>query len=591
MPTLRCVAAVQTGEIVAIKGLGGYQLACDATNAEAVARLRAAKRRDAKPFALMARDLDVIRRYCAVIAGRGSALLTGPEAPIVLLTATGRRALPDAIAPGLRTLGFMLPTTPLHLAAAARASTRPVVMTSGNLSDEPQITDDDEARERLPAIADAVLVARPADRHAHRRFGGARDGRRAPRVLRRARGFAPAPIALPAGFADAPDLLALGGELKATFCLVKDGEAILSQHMGDLEDAATFDDYRTNLAHYATLFDHAPAALAADLPSGISVVEAARAETERLRLIEVQHHHAHVAACLAENGRAARTRRRCSASCSTGSAGATTARSGAANSCLPTIATAERLGTFKPVAMPGGAQRCASPGAISMAHLHGELGCAAFHRASCIAAAAKPRATIDAMIKRGVNAPLASSCGRLFDAVAAALGICRERQAHEGEAAARLEALACEPTLSATRQAMRDDACHPAPGHRSLRAADEDVMACASAAPCGARSLGDLTCGAPARDHRRARFHRASPSAHRGDGRAARRAATPTAARASTRSRCPAAASRTACCSSSGVGCLEAGFAVLTHRAVPANDGGLALGQAAIGRGASSIGA
>jgi hydrogenase maturation protein HypF len=247
---------IQKGEIVAIKGLGGFQLACDATRPETVSRLRALKHRDAKPFALMARDLDVIRRYARVDA-EAERVLTSPEAPIVILPADGPELLPEAIAPGLRTLGFMLPTTPLHL-LILRRMTRPVVMTSGNLSDEPQVIDEATARERLSGIAPYALIhdraiANRIDDSVVRIMGGT------PRLIRRARGYAPAPIKLPPGFETAPELLALGGELKATFCLVKDGEAILSQHQGDLEDAATYDDYLKNLALYATLFDHAGA--------------------------------------------------------------------------------------------------------------------------------------------------------------------------------------------------------------------------------------------------------------------------------------------------------------------------------------------
>ena len=296
---------IQMGEIVAIKGLGGYQLTCDATNADTVARLRRLKRRDAKPFALMARDLDIIRSYCSV-GGEEQRQLTGSSAPIVLLDAVGSKRLPEAIAPGLSTLGFMLPTTPLHFLILEHLD-RPVVMTSGNLADEPQVIDDAAARDRLAGIAPYALVhdreiANRVDNSVVRVMAG-----RA-RVFRRARGFAPAPIPLPPGFEAAPELVAMGGELKATFCLVKDGAAILSQHQGDLEDAATFDDYRKTLALYAELFDHAPVALVADRHPEYLSSKLARewAQKSSLPLIEVQHHHAHVAACLAENGQALR---------------------------------------------------------------------------------------------------------------------------------------------------------------------------------------------------------------------------------------------------------------------------------------------
>ena len=422
-------ALLRRGHIVAVKGLGGYQLACDATDADAVSRLRAAKHRETKPFALMARDLEVIRRYCAVSVEEAK-LLAGPAAPIVLLRATGD-PLPNAVAPGLRTLGFMLPTTPLHL-LLLRDIDHPVVMTSGNLTDEPQIIDDDEALARLGGLADCVLahdraIATRIDDSVVRVMAGV------PRVLRRARGFAPAAIPLPPGFAAAPDLLAAGGELKATFCLVKDGAAILSQHIGDLEDARTFDDYRTGIAHYTALFDHAPIAIAADLhPEYLS---SKYARETGLRLIEVQHHHAHVAACLAENGRPLDAPPVLGIVLD-GLGWGDDGTIWGGEFLLADYRESRRVGTFKPVAMPGGAAAVREPWRNLYAHL--------------MAAGLepdRPHALLDAMIRNDVNSPMASSCGRLFDAMAAALDICRDRQGHEGEAASRLEALVCEQTL------------------------------------------------------------------------------------------------------------------------------------------------
>ena len=254
-------ALLQKREIVAVKGLGGFHLACDATNSDAVARLRHLKRRERKPFALMAADVEIIRRYCSIDADEEQ-LLGGAAAPIVLLRADGPQRLPEDIAPGLSTLGFMLPTTPLH-ALMLRRLDRPAVMTSGNIPDEPQATETDEARERLAGIAPYALIhdraiANRVDDSLARVMAGD------PRVLRRARGYAPAPIAAAARIRAAPQILAMGGELKATFCLVKDGEAILSQHQGDLENAETFDGYRRTLALYAKLFDHRPVALVID---------------------------------------------------------------------------------------------------------------------------------------------------------------------------------------------------------------------------------------------------------------------------------------------------------------------------------------
>ncbi|RUW99015.1 carbamoyltransferase HypF, partial [Mesorhizobium sp. M8A.F.Ca.ET.059.01.1.1] len=451
------LSLIQKGEIVAIKALGGYQLACDATRPDAVALLRQRKRRDAKPFALMARDLDVVRRY-ATLSDAEEAALTSREAPIVLLAATGPEELPDAIAPGLKTLGFMLPSTPLHLLLLRRMG-RPVVMTSGNLSDEPQLIDDAEAAAKLSAVAPYALIhnrdiANRIDDSVVRHMGGKL------RVLRRARGYAPASIQLPQGFELAPEILAYGAELKATFCLIKDGRAVLSQHQGDLEDALTYDDYRKNLALYRGLFDHRPAALAADLhPEYLSAKLArATARSDNLPLVEVQHHHAHTAACLAENGRALNEDPVLAVVLDGLGYGSDGAIWGG-EFLLADYRRFERLGTFKPVAMPGGAQAIREPWRNLYAHLMSEMGWPAFamnfgELDLFAALIAKPLASVDAMIKASVNSPTASSCGRLFDALAAAIGICFDRQAYEGEAAARLEAMVSASKLDEEGDAL-----------------------------------------------------------------------------------------------------------------------------------------
>jgi hydrogenase maturation protein HypF len=568
---------LQKGKIVAIKGLGGYQLACDATNRETVARLRRLKHRDAKPFALMARDLDIIRRYCAVDE-EAARVLWSPEAPIVILPAGGPEHLPDVIAPGLKTLGFMLPTTPLHL-LMLRRMTRPVVMTSGNLSDEPQVITEEAARERLSSIAPYALVH---DREIANRIDDSvvRIMGERTRLIRRARGYAPAPIKLPPGFEAAPELLALGGELKATFCLVKDGEAILSQHQGDLEDALTFDDYRKNLALYATLFDHAPEALIADKhPEYLSTKLAReRAGAEGLTLIEVQHHHAHVASCLAENGYALDAPPALGIVLD-GLGLGDDATIWGGEFLLADYRTYERLGTFKPVAMPGGASAVREPWRNLYAHLMAEMDWAHFtmnfkelelHSYF----EAKPRSTLDGMIKGGLNTPLASSCGRLFEAVAAALGIVRERQAYEGEAAAKLEAIVDEDTLENEDEALSYPLNIP-----NLRSSGQPYIE-----PLGMWNaiLGDLVLKTPA-PIMAARFHKGLSKAIA--------AMTRKLAR-----RDSADGPRFTTVALSG-GCfqnrilfeeivrrLEAeDFAVLSNALVPANDGGLALGQAAVG--------
>jgi hydrogenase maturation protein HypF len=456
---------------------------------------------------------------------------------------------------------------------------RPVVMTSGNLTDEPQVIDDDEALSRLGGIADFVLthdraIATRVDDSVVRMMAGA------PRVLRRARGYAPAAIPLPPGFATAPDLLAAGGELKATFCLVKDGAAILSQHIGDLEEARTFDDYRRGIAHYAALFDHAPKAIAADLhPEYLS---SKYARETGLRLIEVQHHHAHVAACLAENGRAIDAAPVLGIVLD-GLGWGDDGTIWGGEFLLADYRAARRVGSFRPVAMPGGTAAVREPWRNLYAHL--------------IAAGLEPEkrhTLLDAMIRGGVNSPMASSCGRLFDAMAAALGICRDRQSHEGEAASRLEALVCQRALHEEDDAL----AYPFALHRHssfprkresseatrgsavldsrLRGNDEEEQPCVDPRPMWHAVQDDLRRHTPP-GVIVARFHKGLAIA----------------VTAMTRALATSTDFDTVALSG---GCFQnavlfeqtdhrlrdAGFSVLTHSMVPANDGGLALGQAAV---------
>ena len=234
---------LKTGHIVAIKGIGGVHLACDASNADAVQQLRQRKRREHKPFALMARDESMIRRYCNLTLV-DTAMLHSPAAPIVLLDSQGPQQLAEGVAPGQHCYGFMLPYSPLHHLLMAGLDA-PIVLTSGNRSDEPQCIDNDEARRQLAGIADALLLH---DRDIVNRLDDSvvRQVADAPSLLRRARGYAPTPLRLPAGFQHAPAILALGGELKNTFCLIKDGQAILSQYLGNLAHPGTQCGVRSN---------------------------------------------------------------------------------------------------------------------------------------------------------------------------------------------------------------------------------------------------------------------------------------------------------------------------------------------------------
>jgi len=291
---------IQRGKIVAVKGIGGIHLACDAGNVEAVDALRRRKHRYHKALALMARDIDMVKRH-AVVSDGEAALLNHRAAPIVVLDAVGD-TLASGIAPNQNTLGFMLPYTPLHHLLMLGMS-RPIVLTSGNLSDEPQTIDNREANERLGQIADYFLLH---DRDIVNRldYSVLRTASGRPRFLRRARGYAPQSIPLPEGFDNSDSILAMGGELKNSFCLLQGGRAVLSQHMGDLEEAATYRDYRYNLHLYRQLFDFTPAVVAVDKhPDYLSTqLGGAIVAEEGGQLVEVQHHHAHIAACMAEHG-------------------------------------------------------------------------------------------------------------------------------------------------------------------------------------------------------------------------------------------------------------------------------------------------
>jgi len=564
------------GQILAIKGLGGFQLACDATNADAVARLRKRKRRARKPFAMMARDLDVIRAFCDV-SDEAAAVLCSAAAPIVLLAPRGGgRLVAGAVAPGMDRLGVMLPNTPLHHLMLRRMN-RPVVLTSGNLSDEPQCTGNAEARQHLGGIADYFLMH---DRDIARRVDdstvGISGGR--PRIIRRARGYAPALLALPDGFAAAAPVLAMGGELKAAFCLLRDGQAILSHHMGDLEHAKTFADYSRSLDDYLALFEHVPAAVAVDChPDYLSTKHGrALAGQRQVAVVEVQHHHAHIAACLAENGVALDAAPLIGVALDGLGFGLDGTLWGG-EFLLADYRDCQRLGTFKPVAMPGGAQAVREPWRNAYAHLMAEMGWARFamdyadtplHRFLHN----KPRAALDGMIAQGVNSPLASSCGRLFDAVAAAAGVCREHAEYEGQAAAEFEALVDVDTLTHEDARLAYPFAIP-----RLRA---NGLPYVEPLPMWQALLGDLIESTPV-PVIAARFHKGLAAViarmveqlrdhHPGP--------TPITAVA-----LPGGVLQNRVLLELLVGRLEAlGLQVLTHAQVPANDGGLALGQAVV---------
>jgi len=562
---------IEQGFIIAIKGIGGFHLACDASNETTVQRLRQSKNRPAKPFALMARDLDTIGRYCQIEPIAQTAL-ESTTAPIVLLPINGPDRLAPSIAPGQNNLGFMLPYTPLHHLLLQRLA-QPIVLTSGNLSDEPQCIADEDARQRLAACADYLLwhereIVNRLDDSVVRIVAGTTQ------VLRRARGYAPAPLPLPDGFVNAPAILALGGDLKNSFCLLNNGQAIVSQHIGELANAAAWDDYLKNLALYQELFQHRPQCLAIDLHPDYMSSKHGRehARQKRLELIEVQHHHAHIASCLAENQISLDSLPVLGIALDGLGYGADDTLWGG-EFLRANYRHCERLATFKPVALLGGAQAMREPWRNTYAHLQAALGWgndqAPFAELELTAFLERqPLATLAAMLDRGINSPPASSCGRLFDAVAAAVGLCRERISFEGEAAQALEAIVDESTLyhEADSQAYT---C------TIMRLANNDLLYL-EPKPLWQALLQDLAASTPA-GVIAARFHKGLA-----------RAITAMAVKL-----CPSRENRVVALSGGVMqnkvlfeqldARLQAqGFTVLSHHQVPAGDGGLALGQALI---------
>lgn len=570
------------GQIVAIKGLGGYQLACDATQPEAVARLRELKRRERKPFALMAANLDAVRAWCHVGDAEARAL-SSSAAPIVVLRRrrdAARPGIAEAVAPGVSTLGFMLPSTGIHHLVLRRMK-RPIVLTSGNLSDEPQAITLDELAGRFGAGIDFVL---DHDRPIARRIDDSvvRVVDDAARVLRRARGYAPEPIRLPPGFEAAPAVLAYGGELKNTFCLLQGGpnggRAVLSQHVGDLEEAATQADYRRALNDLRGFFAFEPQLRACDAHPEYLSGKLARDDAALAgeAAVEVLHHHAHIAACLVENGWPL------DAGPVVGVAldGLGFGQEGelwGGEFAIADYCTFDRRGTFKPVALLGGEQAIREPWRNTYAHLMAELKWPAFamnycELELCAFLAAKPRALLDGMLQKQVNSPLASSCGRLFDAVAAAVGLCREHAAYEGQGAIELEALVDEEVLR-----YEDDELGYPFGIPRLKGSNLPYI---EPLAMWTALLGDLILKTPVPTIA-ARFHKGLAAV------IARMVDKVVGAYDHDHPLRHVALSggvfqNRVLLERVGATLRSSGYTVLTHRRVPCNDGGLALGQAAV---------
>jgi hydrogenase maturation protein HypF len=516
------ISLLRGGRIVAVKGLGGYHLACDARNEGAVARLRSRKLREQKPFAVMAATPGPF----VELGEEELEQLQSRERPIVI--ARGRRSsgLAESIAPGSPWIGVMLPYTPLHHLLCADFG-GPLVMTSGNRSDEPIATDDDDARDRLADIADAFLVH---DRQIHRRCEDSVVRARFP--IRRSRGFVPTSMPIPV--AGKVPTVATGAELKSSFCVVRGSEAFISAHLGDLDTEAAYRAFRTDLQLYLRMLGIEPALIAHDLhPDYLSTRWALEQDVETLG---IQHHHAHAASCLAEHGEQGPVLALVFDGTGYGTDG--TLWGGELLRC--DLEGFERLSHLEPVPLPGGEAAIREPWRTAASYLEAAGRPVPFERWMRVRESLK------------INAPLSSGMGRLFDAVAATLGVCTE-VSYEGQAAIELEHLAGD--LEATPYECRiedglirgsdlvaaahDDLVTGRPGEEIAAAFHEGVAQAAAIACAEVEGSGMVVLSGGSFQNMRLLE--------------------------STRRRL-----------------ANLGFAVMEHRRVPPNDGGISYGQAAI---------
>ncbi|MFN8527353.1 MAG: carbamoyltransferase HypF [Anaerolineae bacterium] len=551
------VDLLRAGKIVAIKGLGGFHLACDATHPTAVAELRRRKGRAAKPFALMMNDVDAIRQYCNV-SETEIRLLESTASPIVLLDRRqDGQPLASEIAPGQRSLGVMLPYTPLHVLLMDDLR-GPLVMTSGNRSETPIVTGNDEAREQLSTIADAFLMHN-RDIHIRTDDSVMRVFEGVDLPVRRSRGYAPYPVRLPFPL---PPILAVGGELKNTFCVTRDNYAFMSHHIGDMENYETVQSFESGITHFERLFRIRPQAIGYDLHPGYRATHyaRARAEAEPLPAIGVQHHHAHIAAVMAEHGIGVEGR--VIGVCFDGTGYGTDGTIWGGEFLIAGYADFEHAAYLKPIRLPGGDAATRKPARIALSHLLAAgmplgddlLG----DDLPPVQALGKlERRTVITQIERGLNAPYTSSMGRLFDAVAALIGVC-QTVSYEGQAAIELES-----------------AAHQAPDERGAYAFAIEG-ATLDAAPVIRALVADWRAGLPV-PILAARFHQAVA-----------------ALICEVCVRLSAQTGISTIALSGGVFqnvtllgqtlplLRAAGLQPITHTLVPPNDGGLALGQAVI---------
>ncbi len=553
---------LKNGRIVAVKGLGGFHLACDATNDTAVARLRERKGRVDKPFAIMARDVDVIRPLVNMTLAEEK-LLTSKERPIVLLQKKSQTALSNLVAPGNNYLGVMLPYTPLHYlllsdAQQTRQSCPLLVMTSGNFANEPIVKDNQAAREHLARLADALLF-HDRDIYAHCDDSVLRIFANQEYPVRRSRGYAPFPVKLPF---ELPPTLAVGGELKATFCLAKGRHAFMSQHIGDMENLETLEAFDHAVDHFQRLFRIQPEIIVSDMhPAYLSTRWAAQ-HAGKAQLVKVQHHHAHIAALMAEHqldGSEALI-----GFSFDGTGYGTDGAIWGGEVLIADYHGFERAYHLKYVPLPGGDTAVKRPYRTALAHLW-SAGITWEDDLACVrACTAVEQNIILRQLETGLNAVPTSSMGRLFDAVAALANV-RQTVTYEAQAAIEMETLA-RPLAGQIQEgytfAITANIFDAAP---LIQAVVADLRTGVSSAAIAAK-FHDALARLILQISQKIRIETGLNLVGLSGG-----------------------VFQNAALLEQAVALLQAaGFSVLTHALVPPNDGGLALGQAIIGSNSNS---
>ena len=543
--------AIAEGQIVAVKGIGGMHLACSALNSLVIETLRTRKGRIDKPLAIMVQDIESARRI-AFMSQDEERLLQSLARPIVLLRRRPDLGLSEAIAPATRDLGVMLPYSPLHTLLVERT---PLVLTSGNISDEPIVRTNREAWERLRSVADAFLIH---NREIHMLCDDSvmRIDRDRLVPIRRSRGYAPLPVRL---ITTGPGVLATGGELKSTFCLTQNEQALVSPHLGDLSHVGTFEAFRRSLDHFLSLFEIHPEIIACDLnPSSLSS-EWARGESRRcgLRLVEVQHHHAHIASVLAEHRIDLRQRVIGVSLDGTGYGPDGTTWGG--EFLIASCAEYFRWAHLKPIALPGGDVSVRHPFRSALAHLWA-AGLDWDTGLPCVSqCSADVRKLLRRQLERNLNCHKTSSMGRLFDAVSALLGI-RQSTTYEGQAAMELEGLSDPLTeTKAYSYSISDSVPHKIDPGPMLEAICADIM--------NGRRVGEIA----------SRFHQTIAYIIVDVCERARRSESLQTVALS------GGVFQNRLLAEQTISLLQRqGFTVLVNRTVPCNDGGLSLGQAIV---------